>query len=159
MLRTLKSGGEVWLQAHPVVVTLALVLSRTELAHRLKAARELRGISQDKLAKQLEREGLGKHDLGKLERADDKMAFTAVRRYALATALRVPESWFIEENLDLVVGYQSPERSAERVEERLGEIEITQRAILGAMTTLEKRLGVPSTGHQTPAEHPAAPST
>lgn len=73
-------------------------MSPEELSRRITAARELRGISQLELGSLLAAEGLGKHDLAKIERRDDRAPpFTPLRRYALAKVLGVSERWFAEE--------------------------------------------------------------
>lgn len=89
------------------------MLDRPELTRRIKAARELRGVSQDELAERLAQEGLGKHDLGRLERGESSVVLTPVRRYALAHALRVPERWFTDESVDAIVAYDGDPPSIE----------------------------------------------
>ena len=63
-----------------------------EVARRLRAARELAGLSQTELGERLTDYGLGKHDAGRLERGD--LTLQKKHRDGLAEALGVPGAWF-----------------------------------------------------------------
>lgn len=80
-------------------------LPREEIARRIKAARELRNISQIGLAALMEADGLNKHDLGQIER--EKRTMQLVHQEALVRHLKVPERWFTSENVDEIVGYEN----------------------------------------------------
>ena len=71
-----------------------MALDPEEVAHRVVAARELRGLKQTDLHEPMEQAGFGKHDLAKIERCDEKVRLTPGRRAALSQALDVPEWWF-----------------------------------------------------------------
>ena len=68
-------------------------LEPSEVAARIKAARLLRGISQDELAGKLVEAGLPWRLAGALERGEQSMR--TAHRAALAHALGLPERWFI----------------------------------------------------------------
>lgn len=82
---------------------------KDEIARRIRAARELRGLSQDGLGKLVAADGLGIHDVGRIERGEVTM--TRVHRDALIRHLRVPERWFTAENVDEIVGVQMSEEA------------------------------------------------
>jgi transcriptional regulator with XRE-family HTH domain len=77
------------------------MLDRKELGRRIKAIRMLRHMGQSELATKLEAVGLNKWDFAKVERGADDLP-PALRREA-ALILRVPESYFLEPDLDLVL--------------------------------------------------------
>lgn len=90
------------------------MLSDDELRRRLIAGRNLRGYTQQELAAILVRDGLGKHDLGRIERGT--MAMQRIHRDAFARHLRLPERWFTEPDVDIIVGLRQPlEAGATRV--------------------------------------------
>lgn len=93
-------------------------LSNEEIARRMKAARQLRGMSQQELNDLFAEDGLEKNEAGRLERGD--LALTANRRYALVRHLRVPERWFTSESVDEIVGYGETDR--DRLAEELAEL-------------------------------------
>jgi hypothetical protein len=78
------------------------VLGPEELARRIRAARELRGIEQTELGLLLAKDGLGKHDAGRIERG--VMTMQTVHRISMSRHLRVPEEWFTEPDVDIIVG-------------------------------------------------------
>lgn len=82
------------------------MLEAEELTRRIKAARLLRGIEQTELAEKLTADGLGKHDLGRIERGD--MTMQRVHRDAIARHLGVPERWLTDPDVDLIVGLRDP---------------------------------------------------
>jgi transcriptional regulator with XRE-family HTH domain len=65
----------------------------------MDAARTLRGLTQAQLSKLFVAEGFGRYDIGRIERG--VLALTRARRRALVDLLRVPDSWFTDEDLDL----------------------------------------------------------
>jgi transcriptional regulator with XRE-family HTH domain len=68
------------------------VLTPDELSQRIKAARLLRGLTQDELADRLRDAGLSWRLAGKLERGEKSLR--EVHRLALSNALGFPERWF-----------------------------------------------------------------
>lgn len=78
------------------------MLDAEELKRRLEAARVLRGLTQTQLADLLVQDGLGKHDLGRIERGS--MTMQRVHRDAIARHLKVPERWLTDPDVDVVVG-------------------------------------------------------
>src|SRR5881628_2075201 len=79
-----------------------------ERQRRIVAARLLRGIDQAELARLGHEEGLDKQELARLERGEFGDRFSTVQCKALARILRVPESWFHEDDVDVIVGYERP---------------------------------------------------
>lgn len=69
-------------------------MEREEVANRIKAARLLRGMSQEELAARVAEAGLPWRLVGALERCELDIA--AVHRLVLARELGFPESWFID---------------------------------------------------------------
>jgi hypothetical protein len=67
----------------------------SELKRRIDAARTLRGMGQTDLATLAWGDGLGKHDVGRIERG--KMDLQRVHREVLVRHLRVPDWWFTAE--------------------------------------------------------------
>ena len=76
------------------------VLTAEDISARIKAARLLRGVTQDELAQQLREGGLSWRLVGELERGEQQML--ALHRVALAHALGFPERWFTAPLDDLV---------------------------------------------------------
>jgi transcriptional regulator with XRE-family HTH domain len=74
-------------------------LNPDELARRLVAARELRGLSQEALGERMLAEGFGRHDAARIERGDPRVPVSPARRRGLAEVLQVPEWWFTAETL------------------------------------------------------------
>jgi transcriptional regulator with XRE-family HTH domain len=74
-------------------------LNPDELARRLVAARELRGLSQEALGERMLAEGFGRHDAARIERGDPRVPVSPARRRGLAEILQVPEWWFTAETL------------------------------------------------------------
>lgn len=75
------------------------MLDPEEIKRRLDAARTLRGLKQTDLAELVHADGLGKHDVGRLERGS--IPLTRALRDSLCRHLRVPEAWFTDPDLDL----------------------------------------------------------
>jgi transcriptional regulator with XRE-family HTH domain len=88
-------------------------LTPDELSARIKAARMLRGLEQEDLARLLVEDGLGKHDLGRIERREIEM--TRVQRDAICRHLKVPERWLDEPDVDVLVGLAIPNINPERL--------------------------------------------
>jgi transcriptional regulator with XRE-family HTH domain len=88
------------------VVGTTVVLDQEQLKRRLVAARALRDVSQAELAGQLEADGLGKHDLGRIERGD--LTMMPAHRRALAHHLRLPERWFTDPDTDSLLVFDEP---------------------------------------------------
>lgn len=107
-----------------------------EIGHRIKAARELRGVSQEELAQQFDDDGLGSSDVGRLERG--LLALTRARRDALVRHLRVPERWFTSENVDEIVGYEEVDAIGLRRE--LEAIRHDLEVLLERRANVEQRL-------------------
>lgn len=63
-------------------------------------------MTQKQLGALLEADGLGKHDLGRIERGD--LTMQKVHREALVRHLGVPERWLLNENVDEIVGLTAP---------------------------------------------------
>lgn len=76
-----------------------MALPTEELKRRIDAARTLRGLKQRELADLLETDGLGKHDVGRLERGD--LDLRRVHLDALMRHLDMPEWWFTDERIEL----------------------------------------------------------
>lgn len=98
------------------------VVEGEELGRRLKALRELRGISQVEFGELLAAEGFGKHDIGRVERGGMSMQ-GALRREA-ARLLRVPEDVFVVDDVDDVL-WRDEATQLDRIEQRLIAIERT----------------------------------
>lgn len=94
-------------------------LNAEELDRRIKAARLLRNISQQELAKRLAEDGLSESHLGKLERGQHTL--TRAPLDALVRHLRVPETWFTEPDTDTVVGYVSAEELTDEQQSLIAE--------------------------------------
>lgn len=75
------------------------------MTRRIEAARVLRGYTQRQLAELLHADGLGKHDLGRIERGE--MQMRRIHRDALVRHLRLPERWFTAPTVDALVGYDA----------------------------------------------------
>lgn len=97
------------------------MLSPDEISRRLKAARELRQISQKEMGELFEGDGLNKSDPGRIERMD--VAMRRSHRDAFVRHLRVPERWLTSNSLDELVGLvEPPETRLERIERKLDEL-------------------------------------
>ena len=77
-------------------------LGRSELERRIRAARVLRGISQDELDRLFAADGLGK-SAGRLERGDKRLTLNRALLDGLVRHLRVPEAWFTSESVDALI--------------------------------------------------------
>lgn len=77
------------------------MLDTDELRRRIVAARALRGVDQTALNGLFVADGLDKHEAARLERGE--LPWTRVRARALAYALRMPERWFTEPNIDVLL--------------------------------------------------------
>ena len=82
------------------------MLEAEELKRRIEAARTLRGLKQTELAALLAEDGLGKSDLGRIERGD--MTMQRIHRDAIARHLGVPDEWLTEPDVDTIVRPASP---------------------------------------------------
>lgn len=94
------------------------VLDPDEISRRIKAARELRGVSQDQLGEMLEADGLGVKDVGRIERGT--MMMSRAQRESITRHLRLPERWLLSESVDEIVGV---DLDAGQLRERLAELE------------------------------------
>lgn len=92
------------------------MLETDELKRRIDAARTIRGLRQVDLAALVESDGLGKQTVGRLERGD--IPLTRALRRSLADHLAVPESWFVDDHLDLNGGAQDTGQ-LDRIEAKL----------------------------------------
>lgn len=86
------------------------MLEIDEIKRRIHAARILRQWNQLELQKALAKDGLGSREFGRIERGE--LTLTKIRRQAIASALRVPETWFLAETVDEIVGYIDPASTA-----------------------------------------------
>lgn len=116
-------------------------MTTEERQRRIVAARLLRGIDQDKLAALGHKEGLGKQELARLERGEFGDRFTAVQCLALSRILGVPEGWFTEDDVDVIVnraaGSALPQQVAAVAANQAGVIHAINRlraAVLGLAT-------------------------
>jgi transcriptional regulator with XRE-family HTH domain len=108
-----------------------------EIARRIKAARELRGMDQETLNDRCEELGIGKHDAGRLERPNGDPPpppLTPTRRWALSQALQVPELWWTAETVDEIVygpsiETEGPEPTAEEAYELLRHATAVMRQV------------------------------
>lgn len=122
------------------------MLTTDELKKRIFAARILRGVTQAELQQSLADEGLGKQELGRIERGD--LPLTRVRRVALARILRVPEDWFTSENVDKLVGHvpaegpnDEPPLDSLTAEEALDQLKEATRAMQAMLGRLGRDVG------------------
>lgn len=97
-------------------------LTDEELKRRVVAARVLRGLTQTELGELFEADGLGLHDPGRIERGN--MTMQRAHREAFIRLLRVPAAWFIEEDVDVIVGLKparplTPEASRDLLQQLL----------------------------------------
>lgn len=93
-----------------------------DVKRRIEAGRILRGIDQVAMDRLGHAEGLGKQELGRLERG--KLPFTRVHRDVLCRVLRLPAWWFTAETISFSV--DPPALEGDRlvhIEERLGNLE------------------------------------
>lgn len=89
------------------------VLTAEDIGIRIKAARLLRGISQEELARQMRDAGLPWRLAGSLERGEQPMK--SAHRAALSRALGFPERWFTDP-LDAVCPDPPPADMVARLE-------------------------------------------
>lgn len=75
-----------------------VVVDQQMLKQRIDAARALRGVTQAQLNKLFEADGLGKHDVGRLERGE--LPLRRIHLDALIRHLRVPEWWFTQDEIE-----------------------------------------------------------
>lgn len=133
------------------------MLPSDELKRRLDAFRTLRGMRQTDLADRLAEDGHGKHDLGRLERGDERMPLSASLRRSIAAHLEIPERWLTDEHLDLAqtAGEPSLDDRLARIETALEDrntrvfgilqansqqLEQISKELLGRLDALEKRM-------------------
>lgn len=98
------------------------VLPTDELKRRVEAARILRGLTQNQLADLVHADGLGRHDVGRLERGD--IPLTRVLRDALCRHLGVTEEWFTEPDVDVLlrgIGEDDVNERLDRIERAVTE--------------------------------------
>lgn len=119
-------------------------MDQEEAQRRITAARILRGLEQRDLDRLGHEYGLGKQELGRTERGT--LPITRVRREVLARILGVPERWFTEDDVDVIVGL-APQRSAPLTDEQLRQAAELLPALLEAARALP------------PAPAPSAPRT
>lgn len=75
-----------------------MAVDKDVLKQRIDAARTLRGITQVELNKLFDADGLGKHDVGRLERGE--LPLRRIHLDALVRHLRVPEWWFTADEIE-----------------------------------------------------------
>lgn len=79
------------------------MLPDEEIQRRIKAVRILRGMSQTELGALLATDGLGKHDVGRIERGT--LTMQRAHRESICRHLRVPEAWLTNPDLDELLGF------------------------------------------------------
>lgn len=84
------------------------MLPDEEIQRRIKAVRILRGMSQNDLGALLATDGLGKHDVGRIERG--ALSMQRAHRESICRHLRIPEAWLTDPNLDALLGFTAPTR-------------------------------------------------
>ena len=92
------------------------VLPADELQRRLDAARTLRNLKQAELAELMHADGIGKHDLGKIERGEKRLRRMHID--SITRHLRIPEFWLTDPDVDVVVGLRAPRRRITPAETR-----------------------------------------
>lgn len=133
-------------------------LPTEELKRRIDAARTLRGLKQRELADLLQEDGLGKHDVGRLERGE--LILRRVHLDALMRHLRVPEWWFTANEIEL------PPQADATITDRLASIEgtlgqLAEQAGLAGPPQPPGELGrrlqddAPTVAHPQPQTNPA----
>jgi hypothetical protein len=124
-----------------------MALARDEIARRIKAARQLRGIKQAELGLLLAQDGLGQEDVGRIER--EEMQMSRSQRDAITRHLRLPERWLTSESVDEIVGYgelrEPPSSglisgSAATVEDLLDELKAATRTAEELLGRLGQRI-------------------
>lgn len=107
-----------------------------QIAARIKAARELRGMSQDQLGQRFDDDGLNKTDPGRIERMDPNVPFRRAHLDAMCRHLRVPERWFTAADVDEIVGYGTPASSDQLSELAQGQekLERQMAELVGLLT-------------------------
>lgn len=96
------------------------MLGKDVLKRRVEAARILRGLSQPDLDKRFAKDGLGKTAAGRVERGELDMQ--RAHRDAFCRHLGVPERWFSEPDVDVVVGLRPAELSVDEVRATLEQL-------------------------------------
>lgn len=117
------------------------LLSPDEIKRRLDAARTLRGLKQTELAELVQADGLGKHDVGRLERG--AIPLTRALRDALCRHLRVPAGWFTDEDIDFGAVTRDEMDLDERVarmEDRLSALIDAQNGLLGRQSDILEQI-------------------
>lgn len=79
------------------------MLSDEQIQRRIKAVRILRGMSQTTLGELLATDGLGKHDVGRIERG--VLTMQRAHRESICRHLRIPEAWLTNPDLDALLGF------------------------------------------------------
>lgn len=117
-----------------------MVLAPDETRRRIVALRTLRGLDQTDLAELMHKDGLGKHDLGKIERGEWELR--SAHRKSIADHLRVDERWFTDPDLDaLIAGIEASAAGREFVEERLiDRLERNQMTLIDAANSVRELL-------------------
>jgi transcriptional regulator with XRE-family HTH domain len=103
------------------------VLEAAEIRRRLRAARELRGMSRQQLAALVKEEGFGLEDVARVERGE--LVLLAGLRRSLAIHLGLPEAWFTEPDVGRLFA-SDPAASGDRLtrlEEKLDQLMAEQR--------------------------------
>lgn len=108
-----------------------------ELARRLKAARELRGLSQTDLGELFDADGLNRSDPGQIERL--KVTLRRSHVDGFIRHLRVPERWFTADSVDEIVGLEAtPETQLSWIAEQMEALRVeTSARVLEVLTRLD----------------------
>lgn len=77
-------------------------MTAEQVKRRIEAARVLRGMTQVEMDQAGAAQGLGRQELSRIERG--ALPLGAAQRRTLCDILRVPERWFTDEDVDVVVG-------------------------------------------------------
>lgn len=117
----------------PTALSADELARRKEISRRVKAARELRCISQDALGRAAQADGLKRYDLAQIERGEREMQ--RIHREALIRHLKIPERWITAETVDEAIGYRDPDEERRTIENAAAEV----RELLARLDALDIR--------------------
>lgn len=90
------------------------MLSETGAKRRIRAARDLRGLTQEDMDALAVKDGLGRQELSRTERGE--LPLTRVRALVLSRVLRLPVEWFLVAEITDII---APSRLSGDQDERL----------------------------------------
>lgn len=102
------------------------MLDPETLRNRMVAGRYLRGLTQAELSKKFAEYGLGKHDVGRIERGE--LTMQKSHRAALQELLQLPAAWFLDEDVDALIASDRQPDTREVVRDVLAELGVTTPA-------------------------------